>query len=124
MWNVWLVMTPAEVFVFDFGWGDLQDHWQDCEDCNGTGLDEPDDCSICDGAGRTRWGSFYEQDVGLCERCKRADVRIAEMYSGDVGWVCLPCYVDDHEEACGCALWREAEDARCTSHATSTKEKR
>lgn len=104
----------------EFGWGDIKDHWQDCDECSGTGKEdpdgsgEPDDCSLCDGEGRRRWGSFYHADRGLCASCKRDDVAIAEMYEagGDDGWTCLACYVDHHREACGCDLWAEAERAR------------
>lgn len=113
--------TPAERFVFDFGWGDLQDHWQDCDACDGTGKEEcdgsgpPDDCPSCDGAGRHRWGSFYEEDAGSCEDCGGTDVRVAAMYDSggcrESDYVCLPCYVSHHQQACGCALWNDAEAA-------------
>lgn len=113
---------PRARFVYDFGWGDLKDHWQECEDCNGTGKDEadgsgpPDDCGCCNGDGRSRWGSFYEQDIGECPHCEAQDVRIAEMYedSGscwNTSWICLPCYVEHHREACKCVLWADAEKA-------------
>lgn len=112
---------PVARFVFDYGWGDLQDHWQDCEDCAGTGKDEsdgsgpPDDCATCDGHGRWRWGSFYEADTGECAFCEGKDLRVAEMFEGGgrdgEGWICLPCYVMRHHDECGCSSWNAAEKA-------------
>lgn len=103
-----------------FGWGHLKDHWQKCDECGGTGKDgdtdldgPPDDCSVCDGAGRLRWGSFYHQDRGRCASCTKDDVAIAQMYEGASGcgddWVCLDCYVDHHQTQCGCKRWKKAE---------------
>jgi hypothetical protein len=129
--------TPEEKLVYDFGWGDLRDHWQDCEDCNGTGKEEadgsgpPDDCPSCDGHGRTRWGSFYHQDVGECAHCDVGHTHVAEMYEDggcyDSGWVCLPCYIQHHREAHpGCELWRDAEAAldACPLEPSSEKQEK
>jgi hypothetical protein len=125
--------SPVERFVFDFGWGDLKDHWEDCEDCDGTGLAEsdgsgpPDFCPNCDGDGRMRWGSFYEADTGHCPSCEQDDVRIAEMYEADGRgreWVCLPCYVMQHRDGCGCDLWRDAEMALPSSPEQGASQRR
>lgn len=118
-----------EEAIKDWWWGDLQDHMMECDECDGTGLDcpsdpESDECSYCDGEGETRWGSYYEQDRGECEHCRRGlvhggldvpdpmpEVGIAAMFAGN-DWICLRCYVAMHQHVCrGCDLWREAEVA-------------
>lgn len=122
--------TPYEHLIFDWAWGDLKDHWQDCEDCDGTGKEEadgsgpPDDCPSCDGDGRKRWGSYYHADVGECAFCERDRVHVAEMYEGGgkhgEGWVCLPCYIEHHlDRHPDCELWRKAEAASAAVSAES-----
>lgn len=98
----------------DWGNGDLQHHWMPCDDCDGTGLDEDDNCSTCGGEKQLFWGSFYDQDDSHCDFCKRAGVGVAAMYEGghpDREWACLRCYLTHHMQSCGCALWKKAEEA-------------
>lgn len=114
-------LTGMDAFVYDFGWGALQHHFQPCEECDGSGLsgdtDEhgvPENCIICDGLGRERWGSFYEVDVSACAHCKGEELPVAAMFSGgSTGevYVCLPCYVIAHRDRCGCDAWKTAEAA-------------
>lgn len=103
-----------------FGWGHLKDHWQTCDECGGTGLvvddvdgdERAEACDGCDGEGRLRWGSYYVQDRGECDVCKGDNVPIAAMFEGDERpelYVCLRCYLATHHDACGCALWEDAE---------------
>ena len=101
------VGTGPHVLAFDWGWGHLPHHDQTCGECDGTGEVDDDGCPDCDGDGEFRWGSFYVQDKGDCDHCKRAEIPIAEMFQDT--WVCLPCYVASHKSACGCDRWADVE---------------
>lgn len=114
--------TPLEAFVISFGWGHLKDHMMPCDDCDGHGKDEDDeDCHSCSSEGEIRWGSFYHEDVGKCAHCDGQTVPVSKMYDDndcyESGWVCLPCYVDHHRQACQCNLWKRAEEALATARA-------
>jgi hypothetical protein len=97
-----------------WGHGALMHHDMPCDECDGTGMDEDDNCSTCSGEKTLRWGSFYEADDSHCDFCKRENVGIAAMYEGghpDAEWVCLRCYLTHHFEQCQCTLWKKAEEA-------------
>ena len=113
-----MCLAGPHVLAFDFGWGHLQHHDQPCDECDGSGVLDDEECYRCDGGGTLRWGSFYIEDEALCGYCRREDVPISDMYSSDDydrQWVCLPCYVTHHREACGCARWGDAESAMSRS---------
>lgn len=132
--------TPVQAFVLRWGWGHLKDHMQECDECDGTGVEEPvddeneqEDCPGCNGEGEYRWGSYYREDIGTCAHCDDKRAPVAQMYEDggcyESGWVCLPCYVDHHRKACGCNRWKAAEEdlfaTRCTSQPSSnTQEKK
>lgn len=98
--------------------GVLKDHEQTCPDCAGDGLDDPDDefpqeCLVCDGAGKVFWGSWYVNDVTECSVCHQ------EKQCGNIApaepegqYVCFDCYVNMHRTVCGCELWEEYESDR------------
>lgn len=96
----------------DFGWGDLKDHYSNCAECSGTGLEDDEEdsekCSYCDD-GKLRWGSFYTADEGLCDLCGTLQKVAGGLYEDR--WVCLVCYLKDHKRACGCNLFEAAERA-------------
>jgi len=98
--------------------GRLKDHFQACDACGGQGSyddDEGEDpCDECDGEGRLRWPCWYGADRGLCLYCNEDEVLLACCYetghgNDDHNYVCLPCFLKHHKEACGCGLWEWAE---------------
>lgn len=98
--------------------GRLQQHEQECDECNGTGFedyDEPEPSCACGSCqdGKIFWGCWYGEDRGLCGTCGAESAFVASMYDygggDDRAWVCLACYVRHHKEACGCDAWVEAE---------------
>lgn len=87
-----------------WAWGRILDHYQDCA-CAG-------DCEECGGEGRTRWGSFYDDaGTGTCYYCDTETPWLGCMYDSpdDDAYICLPCYLKDHRDRCGCTLWEAAE---------------
>ena len=117
-------MTPLTPLEQEFGWGVLESHRQECDECDGSGREDPNDpasadCDECDGEGRSRWGSFYVEDRSDCALCKREEVGVngrllSNGYTGGQLYVCLPCYVARHRAECGCELWADAEQAMVT----------
>lgn len=91
-----------------FEWGQLKDHWSQCpidaeEEGGCGGSDDP--CAECGGEGRVRWGSFYEEDRGTCDVCRRR----RPIQEGDAHeWTCVECYIRQHNADCGCDLWPAA----------------
>ncbi len=105
----------TDVFHFKYGWGTIQHHYQECNECSGTGTEQDEDelesdkCYSCNGEGKLYWGSYYYSDVGECDHCDKKNVPIKDMYEDS--WVCLPCYITHHATQCGCDLWEKAETA-------------
>lgn len=104
------------MFVPDLS-GRLQHHSVECETCGGNGYEEGDEesgesCYDCEG-GQQHWPCWYAEDRGRCGTCGADNALVAEIYdrASDYygAWVCLPCYVRHHKEACGCDLWAWAE---------------
>lgn len=62
------------------------------------------DCTDCD-QGKQRWGCWYASGEGQCEWCESKDVLVADMFDGQYEWICLPCYLNLHRDACGCGYW-------------------
>lgn len=103
-------MSDVDEFHQKYGWGALQHHYQECDECGGSGHDIDyidEQCTQCCGEGKLFWGSFYYADIGSCEFCKKDDVPIAGVYEDS--YVCLHCYLTHHSEQCGCELWESAE---------------
>lgn len=98
--------------------GRLQQHNQECDECNGTGFEDYDEkdpgqtCYSCED-GQRRWGCWYGEDRGLCGTCGAENALVAAMYEDHAGderaWVCLACYVRHHKDECGCDAWAWAE---------------
>lgn len=100
-----------EELVHQFGYGDLQHHYSKCDSCGGTGCscdDDEEECEKCEGDGKIRWGSYYNEDTGKCDICQIDEISITERLFDGV-WTCLPCYIKIHQKECGCDLFGEAE---------------
>lgn len=89
----------------------------DCEECEG---EEPceecrAECPHCRGEQTFRWGSFYEQDTGTCDQCKREETPICAFESPESikgeEYICFDCVVLNHSLNCPnqCTLWEEWE---------------
>ena len=87
-------------------WGGLQHHYSTCANIEDD--DHDDWCTGCED-GRCFWGSYYWQDIGQCEVCRRDGVRVAEFNDR---WSCIDCYTGLHKDVCGCDLWDKLVEER------------
>ncbi|MHA1613309.1 MAG: hypothetical protein ACTSW7_03735 [Candidatus Thorarchaeota archaeon] len=93
--------------------GILKDHYQTCDECDGTGWLFSDDynhekCYECDGEGHQRWGSWYGDEKGDCDYCGVENIPCSFHVYEHKG-VCFDCYVEHHKKSCGCKLWKKWE---------------
>jgi len=90
------------------------DYVQWCENC---GDQEPceeclSECPCCGGTQVFRWGSYYSQDVGKCDACRRGNIPIMSQETDSMleEWICFDCYVLSHSLTCpDCSLWEKWE---------------
>lgn len=133
------LIDPRSPFCVPDLSGELKQHDGTCLACEGSGHenyddaafppDEPcphchvaetefpeccdtcDTCQFCDGEGVVHFWCWYKQAIDHCDQCDEEEVMVAECEFPDAhGYICLPCYLQNHKDQCGCDLWKWAEE--------------